>query len=151
MYRVLMAVDEDERQAESMAAWIERLAEEVDELEVIILHVFRDVDIPSQVVVHEPLGDFEETHHEQREIPTAVTDVVDRLEKSGIGAEIRIERGENPAETIIAFAEDEENDVDNIFIGGRKNSPVGKAIFGSVAQTVLLNTDIPVTVAGSRA
>lgn len=151
MYRVLMAVDEDEQQTESMTTWIERLAEEVDELEVIILHVFRDVDIPSQVVVHEPLGDFKETHHEQREIPAAVTDVIDRLERSGIVAEIRIERGENPAETIISFAEDEGNDVDNIFIGGRKSSPVGKAIFGSVAQTVLLNTDIPVTVAGSRA
>lgn len=150
MYRVLMAVDEDEQQAESMAAWMERLAEEVDELEVIILHVFRDVDIPSQVVVHEPLGDFKETHHEQREIPSAVTDVVDRLRGSGIDAQIRIERGEDPAETIIAFAEDEGNDVDNVFIGGRKSSPVGKAIFGSIAQTVLLNTDIPVTVAGAR-
>lgn len=147
MYRVLMAVDEDEEQAAEIASAVERLAGNVDDLEVVILHVFRDVELPSQVVIHEPLGDFEETHHEQREVPDAVTDVADRLEDRGIDAELRIERSENPAETIIAFADD--HDVDNVFIGGRKDSPLGKVLFGSVAQAVLLNTDVPVTVVGS--
>lgn len=146
MYRILLAVDEDESQANMVTTSVERLAADLEELEVVVLHVFRDVDLPSQVVVHEPLGDFEEVHHEQREIPTAVDNVVDHLRGQGIEAEIRIERGENPAETIVSCAR--ELDVDNIFLGGRKSSPIGKVLFGSTAQAVLLNADIPVTVAG---
>ena len=147
MYRVLMAVDENEQQASDLATTVERLAGEINDLEVLVLHVFRDVDLPSQVVVYEPLGDFQEEHHQQREIPAAVTNVADRLTERGIDAEIRIERSENPATTINSIAVD--HNVDNILIGGRKQSPIGKVLFGSTTQAVLLNSDIPVTVAGT--
>lgn len=39
-----------------------------------------------------------------------------------------------------------EEGVDHVFLGGRKRSPTGKALFGDVAQTVLLNFGGPVTV-----
>ena len=147
MYRVLMAVDENEQQASDLATTVERLAGEINDLEVLVLHVFRDVDLPSQVVVYEPLGDFQEEHHQQREIPAAVTNVADRLTERGIDAEIRIERSENPATTINSIAVG--HNVDNILIGGRKQSPIGKVLFGSTTQAVLLNSNIPVTVAGT--
>jgi nucleotide-binding universal stress UspA family protein len=147
MYRVLMAVDENEQQASDLATTVERLAGEINDLEVLVLHVFRDVDLPSQVVVYEPLGDFQEEHHQQREIPAAVTNVADRLTERGIDAEIRIERSENPATTINSIAVN--HNVDNILIGGRKQSPIGKVLFGSTTQAVLLNSNIPVTVAGT--
>jgi nucleotide-binding universal stress UspA family protein len=35
---------------------------------------------------------------------------------------------------------------DHIFVAGRKRSPSGKALFGDVAQKVILNFDDPVTV-----
>lgn len=145
MYRILMAIDEDQRQANEIAASVEKLADNIDDLEILVLHVFRDVELPSQVVIHEQLVDFEEIQHEQREIPAAVTDVVKQLGGRDIDAEIIIERSEDPPSKIISVAE--EHDVDNIFIGGRTSSPIGKAMFGNVSQKVLLNTDIPVTVA----
>ena len=51
-------------------------------------------------------------------------------------------RGLEPADDIITFSE--ENNADLIVMGVRKRSPVGKLLFGSVAQRVILNTDIPV-------
>lgn len=39
-----------------------------------------------------------------------------------------------------------DRDCDHIFVAGRQRSPTGKAIFGDVAQSVILNFDGPVTV-----
>lgn len=48
----------------------------------------------------------------------------------------------NPAKRIVDYAE--EHDVRYIVVAGRKRSPTGKAIFGSVTQSVLLNAPCPV-------
>lgn len=47
-----------------------------------------------------------------------------------------------PAEKIVEYAD--ENDAEYIVIGGRKRSPTGKVLFGSVTQEVLLSADQPV-------
>lgn len=41
----------------------------------------------------------------------------------------------------------DETDPEYLVIGGRKKSPVGKAIFGSTTQSILLQAELPVTVA----
>lgn len=46
------------------------------------------------------------------------------------------------ADEIIRYAD--EQDASYIILGGRKRSPVGKAVFGSVTQDVLLGADRPV-------
>ncbi|WP_222914454.1 universal stress protein [Natrinema sp. SYSU A 869] len=48
----------------------------------------------------------------------------------------------DPADEIIEYAED--HDARYIVIGPRRRSQTGKILFGSVAQTVLLNTNRPV-------
>lgn len=49
-----------------------------------------------------------------------------------------------PAESIIDTAE--RLDVDAIVVAGRKRSPTGKLLFGSVSQEVILGTERPVLV-----
>lgn len=51
-------------------------------------------------------------------------------------------RGFEPGEDIVRFAG--ENDVDEIIIGVRSRSKVGKLIFGSTAQLVILQSPCPV-------
>lgn len=47
-----------------------------------------------------------------------------------------------PAERIVETARD--LDARYLVVGGRRRSPVGKAVFGSTTQTVLLDADAPV-------
>ncbi|MGD8211451.1 MAG: universal stress protein [Desulfobacterales bacterium] len=51
----------------------------------------------------------------------------------------------SPGENLVKFAK--ENDADEVIIGVRKRSPVGKAVFGSTAQYVILNSPCSVTAA----
>jgi len=48
----------------------------------------------------------------------------------------------SPGEDILQFAQD--NNIDEIFIGIEKKSKVGKLLFGSTAQYVILGSDCPV-------
>jgi hypothetical protein len=52
----------------------------------------------------------------------------------------------DPPEEIIRAAE--EVDADRILLGGRKRSPLGSLLFGSVTQEVMLDTTRPVVVTG---
>ena len=49
-----------------------------------------------------------------------------------------------PGEDLVRFAR--ENNIDEIFIGVKKRSKVGKLVFGSTAQHVILNAPCPVVV-----
>ena len=50
----------------------------------------------------------------------------------------------SPGEDLIQFVKD--NNIDKIFIGVKKRSKVGKLVFGSTAQYVILNAPCPVVV-----
>jgi nucleotide-binding universal stress UspA family protein len=64
------------------------------------------------------------------------------LEAAGMEYEVRGGVGDHGTE-IVAIAEDV--DADLVIVGGRKRSPAGKAVFGSTAQEVMLESPCPVT------
>jgi nucleotide-binding universal stress UspA family protein len=65
------------------------------------------------------------------------------LTEAGVDHEIRqLVRGLDPAEDLIAVAEEVEADF--IVIGLRRRTPVGKLILGSNAQRILLDAPCPV-------
>jgi len=78
----------------------------------------------------------------------SVRHATDFLEERGVDFEVAESSGD-PADQLLEVAEEE--DANLIVVAGRKRSPTGKALFGSVTQTVILNADRPVMVAGDAA
>lgn len=65
------------------------------------------------------------------------------LEHEGISCDIHLlVKGSTPGEDIVDFAD--KNNVDEIIIGIKKMSKVGKLVFGSTAQHVILEASCPV-------
>jgi nucleotide-binding universal stress UspA family protein len=79
--------------------------------------------------------------HEQDE--RDMEEVKALLEKGGFSFETHLTVQQNmPGEHLVEFAE--ENEIDEIVIGVRNKSRVGKIIMASTAQHVILNAPCPV-------
>lgn len=80
-------------------------------------------------------------------IKRMATDIAaDALDEEGADGDAVGLVGE-PSEEIISYADD--TDASYVVLGGRNRSPVGKALFGSVAQSVLLDSPRPAVVVHS--
>lgn len=67
----------------------------------------------------------------------------EKLEKEGLACTTHLlVRGLTPGEDMVAYAK--ENKIDQIVIGIRRKSKVGKIIFGSTAQYLILKAPCPV-------
>ncbi|PCR91670.1 universal stress protein [Natrinema ejinorense] len=137
MYRVLMPVDTSEDRALAQAEYVASLPNAADTVEAYILFVFT--------------GDSEELPREFENFKSAsrigsVRRAQEALEEAGVDVTILEDSGDTEEDIL---EEAEAFDVDSIVLGGRKRSPVGKAIFGSTTQGIILNSDRPVVVTGS--
>jgi nucleotide-binding universal stress UspA family protein len=68
--------------------------------------------------------------------------VRDTLRNEEFDADVRVVEGD-PGSRLVAIAEDEDFDV--IVLGGGETSPMGKINVGSIAEFVLLNSHVSVT------
>lgn len=137
MYQVLMPVDDTVERGIAQARSIANIPYASDEVESLVLYVFTDED------------SLDPESDEPARNPTdieAIKQVTAFLDDHGIEYELRKDR-DDPVEAILDY--DEENDLDAIVMGGRKRSPGGKVLFGSVTHSVLMNTDTPITITGA--
>jgi nucleotide-binding universal stress UspA family protein len=128
MYHVVIAVDEESDRARRQATAIADLPDSSEEVRATLLHVFT-----------ENPGGASATQ------VGSVRRAEELLQDEGVEVEIA-ERSGDPAAAVLDFAESE--DADCVCVGGRNRTPAGKAIFGSVAQSVILQADRPVLVTG---
>jgi nucleotide-binding universal stress UspA family protein len=142
MYHVLLPVDSDVERSHAAADVVTGLPAAETEVSVTILNVQPEVELSSGDGSHVSSEDW----WDPDDVPESVTATREYLESEGIDVEVRREH-EDPARCIIRVSEEAEADL--IVMAGRVQSPVGKVLFGSVTQSVLLSSSVPVTVVGS--
>ncbi|ELZ94876.1 universal stress protein [Haloferax mucosum ATCC BAA-1512] len=128
---------------------LDRLAEETIDIAgptgatVVIGHVFTKAEyndaldnLDFDITAEEVSGDDVARRH------SIVRELVSRFDDAGVSYEIRGPVGDH-GEKLVELAGDV--DADRLLVGGRKRSPTGKAVFGSLAQEVMLESPCPVT------
>ncbi len=133
---VVAAVDRSDR-ASDVVSEAEILAAEFDE-SVHVVHALTRAEFvtlgTTNAQADEPLNLDQIRDKAATMAAEAVPETVDRYETVGLVG--------NPAEEIIDYAD--EVTARYIVVHPRRKSPAGKALFGSVAQSVLLDANCPV-------
>jgi nucleotide-binding universal stress UspA family protein len=95
------------------------------------------------IVINSQRGGRDYDGAEAERFETELNRIQGELDEVGIEHEVRqLVRGNEPAEDLIAVAEEE--NAEFIVIGLRRRTPVGKLILGSNAQRILLDASCPV-------
>jgi len=132
MYSVLLPVDASEGRALAQAEATAELPQAAETVQAVVLHVFEDAATAEKTTVEQlPAGKR----------------LVEDLREHGVDVTTVSAHGD-PERQIVNVAE--EHDVDMIVLGGRKRSPLGALVFGSVSQAVILDSERPVTVTGGK-
>jgi nucleotide-binding universal stress UspA family protein len=128
---------------------VTRLAEETIDVAgpadatVVVTHVFTRDEFDSRVDALSFDRDAAEVSPDDVAVRySPVRDFVAMLEEAGVDYEVRGAVG-HYGEKVVDIAD--ELDTDLVLVGGRKRSPTGKAVFGSVAQEIMLSAPCPVT------
>ena len=140
---VLLAVGtEDEERTEQLAKEAISSAKPAG-AEVVLTHVFTDEEFDG---IRSKLG-VDETS--EGSTPDAVAErhtttraIAEALADADVQYSIRGAVGDHADEVVKAA---KATDADRVVVGGRGRSPAGKAVFGSVAQEVMLSSPCPVT------
>ncbi|MFC7008626.1 universal stress protein [Halalkalicoccus salilacus] len=134
---VIVAAISDSDQSRDIAARADELARAFDD-DLHLVHVIEETEYTRIV---EKQSNTRETDTGSAE-GNAAAQAADGLNEV-ISADYEvIGRVGNPGKKVVEYAE--EVDARYLVVGGRARSPVGKAIFGSVAQSILLSTKRPV-------
>lgn len=110
---------------------------------VVLAHVFTDdeyEDVLDQLEFDTELSEVSPNDVAQRH--ATIRTLARVLDDENVEYDIRGAVGQHGDE-IVGLGK--ELDVDRVIVGGRKRSPTGKAVFGSTAQDVMLNSPCPVT------
>ena len=128
------------------------LAEAVDhavgaDADLVLFRAMSDDQFAADADALESIGHVENTSYDTDSIlDGAVADVQSYFADdvpAGVDVTVVARVTDNPAETLLSVAA--ERDCDHAFLLGEHRSPTGKALFGDVAQQVVLNFDGHVT------
>ncbi|MGB9933396.1 universal stress protein [Haloarcula amylolytica] len=126
MYEIVAGIDKSEARGTAIAEAITEIPMDASQVRVTLLHDFEENPEGASV-------DQVASVRRAREV----------LEDAGVEVALEESSGE-PADAILRLAD--EQDADMVVVAGRKRTPTGKVLFGSVTQSVILGTDRSVLV-----
>lgn len=144
MYHIVIPVDEDETRAIAAVQFVTGLGDEsgldvnLEDVSVSVVNVFEEFQ-----AIDEGGNVSSDDLYEEDKYPDSVVTVRDELTDAGLSVDL-VRRHGDPGDEVVEYADSV--DADNIVVPGRKRSPVGKAVFGSVTQDIVLDADMPVTI-----
>ncbi len=144
MSRILLPVD----QSEHATAACDLATELFSDGTLVLLHVVDPAEASfsaETAVPNIPDGWYEQ---EKKRAEHIFEGIEEQAAESGLNTERTVEIGK-PAQTIIETAET--GDIDHIVMGSHGRQGVSRLLLGSVAETVVRRSPVPVTVARSRA
>lgn len=135
---VIVAAISGSDQSTAIAAQADELARAFDD-ELHLVHVIEETEYTRLV---EKRSSVRETGPEGSIEDDAAAAAVEGIDKA-LDADYEIVgRVGTPRKKVVEYAD--EVDARYVVVGGRVRSPTGKALFGSVTQSILLNTERPV-------
>lgn len=134
---VAIGLDEDEHEIASTVVDVAGPADATVEL----LHVYEESEFDDIVRQLDYEFDPNVTPGEVTRHLSSIMEIVDHLEAADVEYDVDGAIGKYGP---LIVRESANNDADLVVVGGEKQSPAGKAFFGSTAQHVLLNADCPV-------
>ncbi|ELZ64022.1 universal stress protein [Haloferax sp. Atlit-10N] len=119
--------------------------------DLVLLVTLTEDEFEETQEVLDTIGDVEHTSYTEQDAFKGAMNDAEEVAREVFGADDevsyeivpRIASEKERAETVIEVAEEE--GADHVFILGRNRSPTGKALFGDLAQFVILNFDGYVT------
>jgi nucleotide-binding universal stress UspA family protein len=135
---ILLPVDGSEQAREAC----QFVAEQFPDDEVTLLHVINPIEAGYSVQASLPTYSEEWYERQQRRAEEILDEMTDLF-----GDDRAIERATEvgkPTNTIVRYAED--HDIDQIVMGSHGRSGVTRILLGSVAETVIRRSPVPVTV-----
>lgn len=121
---------------------LDRALEQHPDAEITVLHVLELDELTYGVGGATAAENIKDVRKEEAE--ELFNEAQEHADSYGVTLSTAIETGQ-PGETIVGYAE--ENDVDNVIMGSHGRSGLSGILVGSVAETVIQNSPVTVTIA----
>ena len=120
---------------------VEHVAETLDPDEVVLLNVIDPVEAGYSAAATMPGYSEEWYENRKEEAKSLFSEAKTHLEGQGVTTTTEVGR---PSRTIVSYVED--HDIDHVVMGSHGRSGVTRILLGSVAESVVRRSPIPVTI-----